>query len=180
MKKLLTVLAISAIAITSTFAVVANPTTTSNRNIIINGAVAENEFTFNLVNDDSTVTDSDYLYNDGDAIDLTTTTETSEFYVQRSSGNENTNSYLNVHITPSQFVGTVNGSDHETSIIPSVNWTEYENAKTQSNQASILIPYGYKAEAEAVAAFTLKIAGNVELPAASDYSSTIKVAYTFD
>ena len=83
MKKLLTVLAIAAIAITSTFAA------TSDRNITINGAVAQSDFTFGLVNEDSKVDGSEYLYNDGETIDLTATTITSEFLVQRSSGNEN-------------------------------------------------------------------------------------------
>ncbi|MGH4037273.1 MAG: hypothetical protein ACRQFF_05440 [Sphaerochaeta sp.] len=180
MKKLLTVLAISAIAITSTFAVVANTTSTSNRNIIINGAVAQNDFTFDLVNEDSSVDGLDYIYNEGAAIDLTTTTDTSEFLIQRSSGNENTDSYLKVKIAPSQFEGTVNGKNYETEIVPAVKWVKYENASTQSNYGSILIPYGYKEKTETVAGFTLQIVGNVEIPAASDYSSTITVEYEFD
>ena len=174
MKKLLTVLAIAALAITSTFAA------SENRNIQINGQVSQNEYTFDLANADSKVTDSDYLYASGDAIDLTETTLTSEFLIQRSNGNENTDSSLIVEITPSQFVGTVNGSSYETGIIPAVQWEKYENASTDGNYGKVFLPYGYKAAEETVAGFKLNIVGDVSTPASSDYSSTIKVAYTFD
>ena len=174
MKKLLTVLAIAAIAITSTFAA------TSDRNITINGAVAQSDFTFGLVNEDSKVDGSEYLYNGGETIDLTATTITSEFLVQRSSGNENADSALAVEITPSQFTGTVNGDDYETGIVPEVQWEKYSNATTEGNYGKVFIPYGYKAETETVAGFKFNIVGDISTPAASDYSSTIKVAYTFD
>jgi len=174
MKKLLTALAIAAIAITSTFAA------TANRNITINGNVDQADYTFGLVNENSKVDGSEYLYNGGETIDLTETTVTSEFLVQRSNGNENADSSLAVEITPSQFVGTVNGSSYETGIIPAVQWEKYNNADTEGNYGKIFIPYGYKAETETVAGFKFNIVGDISTPAASDYTSTIKVAYTFD
>ena len=101
MKKLVATIAILALAITSTFA------TTADRNIKINGEVAESTFTFDLSNENSTVSGSDYTYND--TIDLTANTTTTEFFILRSAGNENIDSVLSVTVKPSSFKGTVNG-----------------------------------------------------------------------
>ena len=59
-------------------------------------------------------------------------------------------------------------------------WEKYENASTDGNYGKVFLPYGYKAAEETVAGFKLNIVGDVSTPASSDYSSTIKVAYTFD
>ena len=61
-----------------------------------------------------------------------------------------------------------------------MQWEKYSNATTEGNYGKVFIPYGYKAETETVAGFKFNIVGDISTPAASDYSSTIKVAYTFD
>lgn len=178
MKKLITLLTIATILITSAFSA-------ENRNIIIDGAVEQLNYTFDLDNIGSTVDGSEYLYDDGsNSVDLTTTTTTSEFLIQRSSGNENRDSYLYVRVHPSSFKGTVNsGKIYDTKITPTVEWQSGYNSYNYGSRYNLIaahITHGYKAEKETVAAFKLKIVGDKSFPASSDYKSTIHVWYYFN
>ncbi len=193
MKKLLVILAISALAITSTFAVVAtsnngngNTSTTvtsSSRDIKINGSVATQEYSFNL----------DYESLDGvrgslssgdtiaDSFDLSKKSETGMFYVTKTDGNRNKHLFITVDITPESFKGEVNGENYDTEVTPVVYIRDNKsnNGKyDQTNSLKVNVPAGVNKSSD-VAQFYFIITGNENVPA-GEFVSNVNVSYTYD
>ena len=178
MKKLLVTMAILTLAITSTFA------TDTNKDIQLNGEVAQKQYKYTLKTGDDYISNG-YTYDDGNKIDLTKTTLTDAFYIMRSSGNVNGIDWLEVTVEPSDFIGTVNGHEgYDTDITPIVVWQEGNRKRHHFDgnnpvRLYILIGYGYMEKEEAIGSFKLKIVGNIKTPASQDYSSKILVTYKY-
>lgn len=186
MKKLLSVLAIATIALSSTFAA----STTDTNNVIVNGYVTEVPYSFNLKysNENADLTNSALLsekYN----LALTKVQSTSLFSLQRSNGNLNKDLSVAVDITAKAFEGTVNGEEVVTGIVPAIdlqNATSYTNIVSTPGTAqnvksfSVKVPYGYNSVSNVeIASFKLNITGDATTDAGT-YTSDVTINYTYD
>ena len=186
MKKLLSILAIATIALSSTFA------TTDTNNVVINGYVTEVPYSFNLkYSNENADSSNSFLLAEEYNLALTSVQSTSSFSLQRSSGNLNEDLSVAVDITAKAFEGSVNGEDVVTGIIPAIvleNDEAYGYADitstpgTASNVKSfnLTVPYGYNPEVnEEIASFKLNITGDATTDAGT-YTSDVVINYIYD
>ena len=190
MKKLLILLLITHIAIASLIAV--TPSDTNDKNIIINGAVAEESYDFSIYYK----TDNGLAKINTDNYEIETVFDISQdrsatkvFRLKRSPGNLNNDLKLQINLLPSEFVGTVNGkSGYKTGIVPLVRLFSNDSLVEMENQtlnadgstsADIIIPAGKNKNEKMVMGFRFRIFGNTELPA-GNYSSNVIFSYTYD
>ncbi|MBK5201694.1 MAG: hypothetical protein JJE21_09245 [Spirochaetaceae bacterium] len=186
MKKLLAIITIVALTVTSVFA-----GTNDSRDIKINGSVDSLQYTFTLdyVSSDTTKSTQSLGANNTlqDSFDLSKTSTTGKFIVKRTMGNLNSALNVTVGITTGAFIGAYNGEpEHSTGITPEVNFvSDYENTTPtvaedkHSGNTVVLIGAGAHLLPANLAAFTFDIKGNENVPAGS-FVSTVKVAYTYD
>jgi len=190
MKKILALLLIASLALTS---VIADDTSNdSDRNITINGAVSEESYDFSiyfkseagLIKIDSNEYTIDTTY------DLSESrTATKVFRLKRSAGNLNNDLKLDINLLPSEFVGTVNGkSGYRTGVTPTIKLftndtlVELESQVKHSDgstSAEIIIPAGRNKNEKLVLGFRFKMAGDSQLPA-GNYTSNVIFSYTYD
>lgn len=186
MKKLLAVLAIATIALTSTFA------TKDTNNVIVNGYVSESAYSFDLVYSGKTANSentalNEKLFNLADKTKQSTDT----FFLERSNGNLNKDLKVSVDITTDAFVGNVNGNDVTTAIIPKIslqnenknNYADIVNSANPSQNSTafnVTVPYGYNSKKNVeIASFKLDITGD-ETTDAGTYKSNVVINYTYD
>ena len=183
MKKLITILALSALTLATTFASIS--VTEDNRDIKINGAVKTAPYEFALSYNGSAISDGSTLE---DSYDLSTTSKTKDFIVQRTAGNLNDDLDVDVSITAGAFIGEFNGEDkYNTGLIPEVKIVSkdysYEKSKEDksknSGSISLVIPAGSNLDTANLAAFYLNIKGDSSIPA-GNFISTVSVAYTYE
>jgi hypothetical protein len=188
MKKILTIIAIASIALTSTFAV----STTDTNNIVINGQVTESPYSFALIyNAANADTANEALQSKVFDLSVTDTQSTDIFYLQRSNGNLNNDLLVAVDITARPFEGEVNGSNVKTAIIPSIalnnesgnGYTDIKNRNNDNRNKKVFnvtIPYGYHNDADVeIASFILNINGDAATDAGT-YTSDVVINYTYD
>lgn len=186
MKKLLTILTISALILSSTFAA------TERKEIIINGLVEESLYSFDLIYSGEPVNSENTILNEKQFnLANTDIQETEIFTLQRSPGNLNKNLEISVDITTDAFIGDINGNEIETTIIPeirllNVNSNNYEEIKyTQTENKNIttfdiIIPFGANSNADVeIASFILTVTGK-DSTDAGIYTSNVLINYTYD
>ncbi|MGH4036566.1 MAG: hypothetical protein ACRQFF_01800 [Sphaerochaeta sp.] len=191
MKKILALLLIASLALVSLMAV---DTTSdiSDRNITINGAVAEEDYEFSIYYK----ADQGLEKIEGDSYEISTEFDISKsrsatkvFRLKRSPGNLNNDMKLDISLLPSEFVGTVNGKEnYRTGVTPTVKLftndtlveleSQTKNADG-STSAEIIIPAGKNKNEKLILGFRFKIAGDSLLPAGS-YTSNVLLTYTYD
>lgn len=191
MKKILALLLIASLALASLMAV-DETSANSDRNIIINGAVAEEAYEFSLyfkaetglekVEDDNYIIDTNFDISQARSA-------TKVFRLKRSPGNLNSDMKLAISLLPSEFVGTVNGKEnYRTGVTPTVKLftndtlveleSQTKNADG-STSAEIIIPAGKNRNEKLVLGFRFKIAGDSQIPA-GNYTSNVIFTYTYD
>jgi len=182
MKKLLTILALATLTITSTFAVVANPSTTDSRDVKINGYVSKTSYSFSLAYNDTDLSAGSTI---ADTFDLSKVSNTDNFIVKRTSGNLNDDLALSISIEAGPFIGEFNGTEtYNTELEPQVNLVNgnytYSNDYTKGNLGGmqVIIPAGSNLTSANLAEFYLTINGNSSIPAGS-FVSTVIVDYTY-
>ena len=168
MKKLLTILAIAAIAMTSTFAAVTSFDGSAEKapemNVTLKSSLAQTNYDLSLLyGDNDFTTDGEYTI---DGLDLTAKGKTAEFNVMISKGNLNKTITFVTEITEKPFVGKVDGEDHETNNNLSVINTKGENQTSYSSK----IKAGPQ-ESQSVATFLFNWDADTKLPA-GDYVTT--------
>ena len=182
MKKLITILALTTLTLAATFASIS--VTEDNRNIKINGSVKTAPYEFALSYNGSAISDGSTLE---DSYDLSTTSKTKDFIVQRTKGNLNDDLGVDVSISAGAFIGEFNGTaTYNTGLIPEVNivttgYTYSESSVAEnknSGSISLVIPAGSNLTSADLAAFNLDIKGNSSIPA-GDFVSTVSIAYTY-
>ena len=168
MKKLITILAIAAIALTSTFASVTSFDGSAEKapemNVTLKSSLAQTNYDLSLIYGDYDFTTAGEHTIDG--LDLTAKGKTAEFNVMISNGNLNNTITFVTAITEKPFVGTVDGVDYTTNNNLSVVNAKGENQTSYSSK----IKAGPQAS-QSVAAFYFNWDADTSLPA-GDYETT--------
>ena len=160
MKKILTILAIAAIAITSTFA--ADATSAS---VTLNSTISETPYVLSLLYGTENFTTSSQKTVDN--IDLTTAGTSKNITVKLDSGNLNNDITYVTTVTELPFTGTVNGETYTTANTLTVNAVSDDSHKTSY---STLVEAGPNAS-QSVAEFYFSWTADTALPAGS-FSTT--------
>ena len=158
MKKLLTIVALVAIAMTSMSA--------KSANVQLNTKIAETEVSYELSYNNTVISDGSTF-----KIDVAPLTEDgkTDFFAIKASSNKNSDLSVNVKVTPESFKTTINGSTElDSGIVPGV--------KTDVDVSTITA--GLHKDLT-VNTFYLGWKGNPELTA-GDYTSNIKVEYSIN
>ncbi|MGD1822713.1 MAG: hypothetical protein ACPKM0_08135 [Pleomorphochaeta sp.] len=160
MKKTLTILAISAIALTSVFA--------KSAQVQLNTSIEETEVSYQLSYKDTDISNGSSDFEIGVAA-LTQDGKTDLFSVNATS-NQNDDMAVKVKVTPTSFSTTLNDGkkDFDSEITPKVNTEE-----------SISILEAGKHDDLLVNSFYLSWEGNSELPAGK-YVSDVKIVYSIE
>ena len=158
MKKLLTILTLSAIALTSVFAKSAQVQLVTN--------IAETPVSYELAYAGDIIADGIEEYNILVA-PLTENGQTRDFTVHATS-NMNSDMAVSVNVSPETFKTTLNdGRDNfDSKILPQVNTINKLDTLTAGKHVSLLVNK-----------FNLSWSGNSELPA-GDYESNVRIEYT--
>jgi len=158
MKKLLTILTLSAIALTSVFAKSAQVQLVTN--------IAETPVSYELAYAGDIIADGIEEYNILVA-PLTENGQTQDFTVHATS-NMNSDMAVSVNVSPETFKTTLNdGRDNfDSKILPQVNTINKLDTLTAGKHVSLLVNK-----------FNLSWSGNSELPA-GDYESNVRIEYT--
>ena len=158
MKKLLTILTLSAIALTSVFAKSAQVQLVTN--------IAETPVSYELAYAGDIIADGIEEYNILVA-PLTENGQTRDFTVHATS-NMNSDMAVSVNVSPETFKTTLNdGRDNfDSKILPQVNTINKLDTLTAGKHVSLLVNK-----------FNLSWSGNKELPA-GDYESNVRIEYT--
>ena len=165
MKKLLTVLAITAIAMTQMFAMVQASGKSAQVQLV--NTINETPLTYELAYDGSKINDATSEYKIA-VSSLTADGKTKDFTV---TSNSNLNSYktVSVVVTPETFVTTINGSEkHDSNILPVVNTDKETNVAIIS--AGKHLNY-------LVNTFFLSWSGDENITA-GNYVSNVRINYT--
>ena len=156
MKKLLTILALVAIAMTSMSA--------KSAQVQLNTSIEETEVSYNLYYNNNVINDGDTKQID--VAPLTENGSTDSFTIKASS-NKNSDLTVKVSVSPETFKTTINGSTTlDSNILPQVN-----------TEASLTTLTAGLHKDLTVNTFNLSWNGNEDLTA-GDYTSNIKVEYT--
>ena len=160
MKKLLTILALVAITITSMSA--------KSANVQLNTEVDESPVAYELSYNNDKIEDGTEKYDIFVSRSLTEGGQTQDFTIYASS-NMNKDLSVKVEIKPESFKTTLNGSEvSDSRITPQVNTINKESSlKAGLNKNKL------------VNKFNLSWGGNKELPA-GEYVSNVKINYTID
>jgi hypothetical protein len=168
MKKLMTILTIAAIAVTSIFASVTSfdgsTAKAPEMNVTLKSSVLPTNYSLSLLYGTNDFTNAGEQTIDG--LDLTKKGSTEEFNVMISNGNLNKTITFVTVITEKPFVGTVDGSDHETNNNLRVLNSDGENQTSYSSK----IKAGPQ-DSQSVATFLFNWDADTELPA-GEYVST--------
>ena len=158
MKKLLTILTLSAIALTSVFAKSAQVQLVTN--------IAETPVSYELAYAGDIIADGIEEYNILVA-PLTENGQTQDFTVHATS-NMNSDMAVSVNVSPETFKTTLNdGRDNfDSKILPQVNTINKLDTLTAGKHVSLLVNK-----------FNLSWIGNSDLPA-GDYESNVRIEYT--
>jgi hypothetical protein len=172
MKKIITILAIAALALTSTFAVVTpekisfdgNKDATPEMNVTLKSSLEQTNYELSLLYSSVgyELHENTYIY----GYDLTKKGNTRNFRVMISNGNLNNTITFVTEITVRPFVGKVDGKNHETNNNLRVSNSDGENQTTFSTE----IAAGPQVK-QSVAKFYFNWDADTELPAGK-YSST--------
>jgi hypothetical protein len=177
MKKLITILAIAAIAVTSTFASI-TPATTSfdgskasapEMNVTLKSTLEQTPYKLSILYGVTDFTEAQTTTLTG--LNLTKASETSLFNVMITEGNLNKTVTFVTTITTGPFIGTVDGdSDYHTANILSILGSDF---KAHEPSFSSSIPAGPQVS-QSVASFSFAWTADEALPAGS-YVSTNKI-----
>lgn len=186
MKKILFLLTLSILILTSSFA------TIEKKNVILDANVNEILYSFDLeYSGESVNSDNESLKNKRFNLADSSTQTTETFFLKRSLGNLSKNLEVGVDIKTDAFVGDINGKEVVTSIIPQVelhndNSNKYESIEnieygnSKEIKFSVTIPYGANRTSNIeIASFTLNVTG-IETTDAGTYTSNVVVNYTYD
>ncbi len=160
MKKILTILAIATIAITSTFAAVAGA-----GSVTLNSTLSETPYVLSLLYGSENFTSS--ALKTVDNIDLTAAGTSEHITVKLDAGNLNNDVTYTTTVTELPFTGTVNGETYTTANTLTVNAASDDSHKTSY---TALVEAGPNAS-QSVAEFYFSWTADTALPAGS-FSTT--------